>query len=87
MERFLPEGETLRASTTEDLEAIYDDAVSWANQQSNVVHSVNSAITRATFARDELHRRTVERSGRRIEILTWAIAAMTVVNVVLFALD
>lgn len=83
MERFLPEGSTLRSASTQDLEAIYDEAVNWANSQQNVVNSVNSAIKKATFARDELNRRAVEKSGRRVELLTWAIAGMTAVNVVL----
>jgi hypothetical protein len=51
------------------------------------VNSVNSALAKATFVREELHRRAIERSGTRIDKLTWAVTGLTVVNVVLVAVS
>ncbi|MEE8405587.1 MAG: hypothetical protein V3S32_00385 [Acidimicrobiia bacterium] len=87
MERFLPTSETLRDSTDEQLDVIYSEVVEWANNQQNVMNSVNSALAKATFVREELHRRAIERSGNRIEKLTWAVTGLTVVNVVLIAVS
>lgn len=81
MERFLPTSTTLKSSTDDQLEALYDREVGWANDQSNVVNSVNSAVAKATFIRDELHRRSVESSSRTIQHLTWVITVLTAVNV------
>ena len=85
MERFLPTTETHKTSSDKELEAIYSEAVGWANEQHNVVSSVNAALKRATFVREELHRRTIDRSGSRIERLTWVITALTIINVILVA--
>ncbi|MCZ7532845.1 MAG: hypothetical protein M5U23_05500 [Acidimicrobiia bacterium] len=85
MERFLPTLETLRNSSDDELDLIYSEAVESANNEQHVVSSVNSTIAKATFVREELHRRAIERSGNRIECLTWVIAGLTVFNVILVA--
>lgn len=83
----MPTADTLRNSLDAELERIYSETVDWANDQKYVVDSVNSAIAKATFVREELYRRAIERSSSRVERLTWVITALTVVNVLLVAVS
>ena len=67
---FLPTFAELQAHTDEELRQRYDDATP-AGQP-----------VQATFALEELRRRESRRSEATMRRLTWAIAALTVVNVV-----
>lgn len=87
MEQFLPTAKTLRTPNDDELERIYTEAVDWANRQENVDKSVNSEIARATFVREELHRRAIKTATDRVEKLTRFIARLTVVNVIFVAVS
>lgn len=67
---FLPTFAELQAHTDEELRQRYDEATQ-AGQP-----------VQATFALEELRRRESRRSEATMRRLTWAIAALTVVNVV-----
>ena len=93
-DRFLPAEQWIRRASDDELREDLRQSIAWANSQTGVVQSVNAKLTRAAFVREVLHERSMDRSSkrievltRRIELLTWFIAALTLGNVVLVALS